>query len=66
HQTLDDFSGGDPVITVDAQPVAGADELRQISTEIPITFRRVDPKVGRNDDCPCGSGRKYKKCCGKE
>jgi len=22
-------------------------------------------KVGRNDDCPCGSGRKYKKCCGK-
>ncbi len=23
-------------------------------------------KVGRNDDCPCGSGRKYKKCCGKE
>ena len=23
-----------------------------------------DPKVGRNDPCPCGSGRKYKKCCG--
>ncbi|MHC4123979.1 MAG: SEC-C metal-binding domain-containing protein [Planctomycetota bacterium] len=23
------------------------------------------PKVGRNDPCPCGSGRKYKKCCGK-
>ncbi|MBF0485908.1 MAG: preprotein translocase subunit SecA [Candidatus Omnitrophica bacterium] len=23
------------------------------------------PKVGRNDDCPCGSGKKYKKCCGK-
>jgi uncharacterized protein YecA (UPF0149 family) len=22
------------------------------------------PKVGRNDLCPCGSGRKYKKCCG--
>ncbi len=22
-------------------------------------------KVGRNDDCPCGSGKKYKKCCGK-
>ena len=25
---------------------------------------RQMPKVGRNDDCPCGSGRKYKKCCG--
>jgi SEC-C motif-containing protein len=28
------------------------------------TFRRETPKVGRNDPCPCGSGRKYKKCCG--
>jgi SEC-C motif-containing protein len=26
---------------------------------------RSEPKVGRNDPCPCGSGRKYKKCCGK-
>ncbi|MCM8530119.1 MAG: SEC-C metal-binding domain-containing protein, partial [Lentisphaeraceae bacterium] len=25
---------------------------------------REDPKVGRNDNCPCGSGKKYKKCCG--
>ena len=23
-------------------------------------------KVGRNDECPCGSGKKYKKCCGKD
>ena len=26
--------------------------------------RRAEPKVGRNDPCPCGSGKKYKKCCG--
>ncbi len=26
---------------------------------------REIPKVGRNDDCPCGSENKYKKCCGK-
>jgi len=26
--------------------------------------RRTAPKVGRNDPCPCGSGKKYKKCCG--
>ena len=25
-------------------------------------FRRDEPKVGRNDPCPCGSGKKYKKC----
>jgi preprotein translocase subunit SecA len=26
--------------------------------------RRAEPKVGRNDPCPCGSGKKFKKCCG--
>ena len=30
------------------------------------TIKREEPKVGRNDDCPCGSGKKYKKCCGAE
>jgi hypothetical protein len=29
------------------------------------TFRRTGQKVGRNDPCPCGSGKKYKKCCGR-
>ena len=32
--------------------------------ETPIV--REEPKVGRNDPCPCGSGKKYKKCCGKK
>jgi hypothetical protein len=27
-------------------------------------FRRAAPKVGRNEPCPCGSGKKYKRCCG--
>jgi len=26
---------------------------------------RVGAKIGRNDDCPCGSQKKFKKCCGK-
>ena len=34
--------------------------------EVQITFKRSVPKVGRNDECPCGSGKKYKKCCGRE
>ena len=29
------------------------------------TIVRDTPKIGRNDPCPCGSGKKYKKCCGK-
>lgn len=32
----------------------------------PVTVKREEPKVGRNDPCPCGSGKKYKNCCGKQ
>ena len=30
-----------------------------------VTVKRSAPKVGRNDPCPCGSGKKYKQCCGR-
>ena len=30
------------------------------------TIRNEEPKVGRNDPCPCGSGKKYKNCCGRQ
>lgn len=38
--------------------------------EIEVAYKKSktivkEPKVGRNDPCPCGSGKKYKKCCGK-
>jgi preprotein translocase subunit SecA len=32
--------------------------------EAPVTVRRSEKKVGRNEPCPCGSGKKYKRCCG--
>ena len=31
-----------------------------------LTIKRTTPKIGRNEPCPCGSGRKYKKCCIKK
>jgi preprotein translocase subunit SecA len=37
----------------------------QLPEEKVATYKREEPKVGRNDPCPCGSGKKYKKCCGK-
>jgi len=38
---------------------------RQISPGAQATeLRRSTPKVGRNNPCPCGSGKKYKNCCG--
>ena len=30
----------------------------------PQSYERAGPKIGRNDPCPCGSGKKYKRCCG--
>lgn len=37
----------------------------QVIINKPKTVRREGDKVGRNDPCPCGSGKKYKACCGK-
>ena len=44
---------------------AGSDILPEEEPEISFTFHNETPKVGRNDPCPCGSGKKYKKCCGR-
>lgn len=35
------------------------------NAEVQLPYERAAPKIGRNDPCPCGSGKKYKKCCGK-
>jgi preprotein translocase subunit SecA len=47
---------------VPAAAVAGGEQ--EVQLEIP-QIRRELPKVGRNDPCPCGSGKKYKACCGR-
>ncbi|MEZ5568178.1 MAG: preprotein translocase subunit SecA [Halioglobus sp.] len=42
-----------------------APEASAAAGEQPRTFTREEPKVGRNEPCPCGSGKKYKQCHGK-
>ena len=42
----------------------GPQPARVGGDDVVKTFRREEPKVGRNDPCPCGSGKKYKKCHG--
>lgn len=37
----------------------------QWDSDMEGTYVRSQPKIGRNDPCPCGSGKKYKNCCGK-
>jgi len=63
HQTLEQFEGG--ALPEHFAAVQQQDEVEQ-QPEVPVTFRRQEEKVGRNDLCPCGSGKKYKKCCGRE
>ena len=76
HQAFPQFAGG--TISVNSPdlmpgiPTGGAleesvpAEPEPAQEEVQITFKRSVPKVGRNDECPCGSGKKYKKCCGRE
>jgi uncharacterized protein len=44
----------------ETQRLLGNDSIGNMTT-----FRRSMPKIGRNEPCPCGSGRKFKHCCGK-
>ena len=47
------------------QAINSLDNGEQIKSEVNKTVVNEGPKVGRNDPCPCGSGKKYKNCCGK-
>ena len=66
HGSVSAFGGtstastGAPAESQPSDVVSEANEV--ISKAKPV---RSGPKVGRNDPCPCGSGKKYKQCCGK-
>ena len=64
HQETSAFGG--QTATNAGSPSKGGDMVSQandaVSKAKPV---RSGPKVGRNDPCPCGSGKKYKQCCGK-
>lgn len=59
RQVHEQLSGYDH-LTQGMDQTAQAGETQKVQTIV-----RDVPKVGRNDPCPCGSGKKYKKCCGK-
>ena len=47
------------------EAIHSVDGGAKIGTDVDRTIKNDGPKVGRNDPCPCGSGKKYKNCCGK-
>jgi preprotein translocase subunit SecA len=64
HQAPDAFGGAPPVSQADGKK---ASDMVKEATEAMAKAKpiRSGPKVGRNDPCPCRSGKKYKHCCGK-
>jgi preprotein translocase subunit SecA len=69
HQSASAFGGtttGTGTTPARRGPSQGSDIVSEAAAAVekarPV---RVGPKVGRNDPCPCGSGKKYKHCCGK-
>ena len=66
HRTVDTYHSAQAQAPAEAPHAAGP--LGPGTSQPPPRsepLKREEPKVGRNDPCPCGSGRKYKKCCGK-
>jgi preprotein translocase, SecA subunit len=61
HQEKSQFEG----VKASHQEEVGPSYEGQLPEEPAPTYKREEPKVGRNDPCSCGSGKKYKKCCGQ-
>jgi preprotein translocase subunit SecA len=69
-----DYSGGEEPVGfngMDVEEVSGEQQLAGNENNVQEQQQNSQPiinqnkEVGRNDPCPCGSGKKYKKCCGK-
>ena len=69
HQLMEQFAQSQEGFAMPEnmdEMVMQGSEMAEVEPEIQVTYYREEPKVGRNDPCPCGSGKKYKKCCGRE
>jgi preprotein translocase subunit SecA len=66
HREYGQFENGAPPAQREAGQPAGRPEPSLRTAGSPVrTQVVVGKKVGRNDPCPCGSGKKYKYCCGR-
>ena len=63
HDEMDQFHGGDAAPAVSQRSAAPSGTMAAAASQV-VTMKRSMPKVGRNDPCPCGSGKKYKHCHG--
>jgi preprotein translocase subunit SecA len=67
HQSTSAFGGGTATATSGGAPASRPSDVVSEAAAAAEKAKpvRTGPKVGRNDPCPCGSGKKFKHCCGK-
>ena len=65
HQNTSAFGGGAPAADGKKASDVVSEAANAAEAQAKAKPVRTGPKVGRNDPCPCGSGKKYKNCCGK-
>jgi preprotein translocase subunit SecA len=65
HQNTSAFGGNAPAATDKGASDVVSEAAQAAVSQAKAKPVRTGPKVGRNDPCPCGSGKKYKQCCGK-
>ena len=74
--TADAPAAGSNLVTTSSVTISTVNETTAAHIQNPETSTNMEPsekkpvqrkeaKIGRNDPCPCGSGKKYKQCCGK-
>ncbi len=67
HQSASAFGGGTSTASSGGAQGKASDVVSEAAAAVAEKAKpvRTGPKVGRNDPCPCGSGKKYKQCCGR-
>ena len=56
------------IVGIEPQETEDLSDLEKLinGTKLRMSTIRSEPSIGRNEPCPCGSGKKFKKCCGQD
>jgi SWIM/SEC-C metal-binding protein len=63
-----DERGWKVIVGIEPQETEDLTDLEKLNNgaKLSMSTTRSEPSIGRNEPCPCGSGKKFKKCCGRD
>jgi len=63
-----DEHGWKVIVGIEPEETEELSDLEKLidGTKLRMSTVRSEPSIGRNEPCPCGSGKKFKKCCGQD